>query len=49
MPVNVYRHLNGVMSHLFLDVGQGLALLDEERSEGVAEVMQTDMPKSGFL
>ncbi len=39
MPVGVHRHSDAVVSHLFLHVGKRLPVLDEQRSERVAEVM----------
>lgn len=46
---DVHGHLDGVVSHLFLDVGEGSVLLNKERGEGMPEVMLTNMSQSGFL
>ena len=35
MPIGVDGDLNRAMSKLFLDVGEGCAVLDQERGEGM--------------
>ena len=49
VSVDVYGDLNGVMSHLFLDVGEGFALLNEEACECMAKVMETNVTQACFL
>jgi len=35
VAVSVDRHLDGAVSHLFFDVGQGFPLLNQKRREGM--------------
>src|SRR5712692_3705189 len=46
MPVGVYGDLDAMVPHLFFHVGQGFTVLDEQRGEGMPEVMNADMPES---
>lgn len=49
VSVDVHGHLKRVVSHLFLDVGEGSALLNKERCERMPETMLTNMSQPGFL
>ena len=48
MPVDIHRHFYTRVAELLLDVGEALTVLDEERREGVPEVMYPDVPQSSF-
>jgi hypothetical protein len=48
VPVDINGNLDGVMTHLVLYVRQGLPLLNEERSEGMTQVVDTDVSKPAF-
>ena len=49
MPVDVDRHLDGAVAHLFLHVRQRFTLLNQERCERVTEIMEPDAAKLGLL
>ncbi len=44
MAINVHGHHDGRVPALFLDVGQGLAILEQEAGEGVPESVMRRMP-----
>src|SRR5882724_3452542 len=46
MAVGIDGDLNTMVPHLFLDVGQGFAVLDEQAGEGVAQVVNSYIPQS---
>lgn len=48
MPVDVNRRLDARMAKLLLHVGQGGTPLKEDRSEGMTQVMKTDLADTGL-
>ena len=49
VTVGVDGNLNVVVSKLLLHVSEGFTVLDKERGERMPEIVQADMPESGFL
>jgi len=48
MPVEVDRDFDRRVTELVLDVGQRLAGLDQQRREGVAQIVEADPPQPGL-
>jgi len=49
MTVDVYGHLDGVVSKLGLDILGGLPLLEQEACISVPQIMETDPPDPCLL
>src|SRR5262245_16658619 len=48
MPVGVHGDLDATVPHLLFDVGQRLAVLDQEAGEGMPQVVHADIPQARF-
>jgi hypothetical protein len=46
MAVEVYGHLNGAVAHLIVHIDRTFTVLQEERGERMAQVMESDLSHS---
>ncbi len=44
-----HRDLDAVVSELLLYIGEGFAILDEQRGEGMPEIVETDVAQASSL
>jgi hypothetical protein len=49
VAVDVYRHLDGAVPHLVLDVGERGSALDEQTTEGVTQIVKPNPSQAGVL
>jgi hypothetical protein len=49
VPVGIHGDLDGMVSHLILDAGEGFAGPDEPGGEGVLQVVEADMTEPSFF
>ena len=49
MPIGVYRDLDGAVAHLIFHIDERRAILNEQTSKGVTEIVETKTTEPSFF